>query len=107
MSDGRLGHGDVWWADLPGEKIRPVILLTRGRIASRLTRVVVAPVTSTVRDIATEVPVGQAEGVREGSVANLDNLQLLDVDRLLRRAGRVSEGRWSEFCRAVAKMMSC
>ena len=103
----RLGDGDVWWADFADEKIRPVVVLTRRRIASRLTHVVVAPITSTVRDIPTEVPLGSAEGVRDGSVANLDNLQLLDVDRLLGRAGRVPTDRWPEFCRAVATMMNC
>ena len=102
----RLGDGDVWWADFD-EKIRPVVVLTRRRIASRLTHVVVAPITSTVRDIPTEVPLGSAEGVRDGSVANLDNLQLLDVDRLLGRAGRIPTDRWPEFCRAVATMMNC
>ncbi len=102
-----LGHGDVWWADLADEKIRPVVVLTRRRIASRLTRVVVAPVTSTVRDIPTEVPLGAAEGVRDGSVANLDNIHLVEVDRLLRRAGRVGADRWPELCRAAATMMGC
>ncbi len=103
----RLGHGEVWWADLAGEKVRPVVVLTRRRIASRLIRVVVAPVTTTVRGIPTEVPLGADEGVRDGSVANLDNLHLVEVDRLLRRAGRVPETRWPEFCRAAATMMAC
>lgn len=107
MTAGGIGHGDVWWADLAEEKIRPVVVLTRRRVASRLTRLVVAPITSTVRDIPTEVAVGNAEGVRDGSVANLDNLQLLDAHRLLRRAGRVGDARWPEFCRAVTTMMAC
>lgn len=28
-----LGHGDIWWADVPGDKIRPVVILTRSRVA--------------------------------------------------------------------------
>ena len=107
MSESALGHGDVWRADLPGEEVRPVVVLTRRRIASRLTRIVVAPITSTVRDILTEVALGRAEGVLDGSVANVDNVQLLDAGRLLRRAGRVPDDRWLEFCYAVATMMSC
>ena len=102
-----LGHGQVWWADLSGEKIRPVVVLTRRRVAGRLQRVVVAPVTSTVRGIPSEVPIGRAEGVQAGSVANLDNLQLVEVDTLLRRMGTVSINRWPEFCSAVAFTMSC
>ena len=100
-----LGHGQVWWADL--DKVRPVVVLTRQRVAAHLVRVVVAPVTTTVRGLATEVPVGSEEGVRDGSVASLDNIQLLPVDRLLRRAGRVAPERWPEFCSAMAKVMAC
>ena len=102
-----IGHGQVWWADLPGEKIRPVVVLTRATVAEQLSRIVVAPITSTVRGIATEVPLGRAEGVQDGCVANLDNVQLLSASRLLRRAGRVDVSRWPEFCRAAARMMAC
>lgn len=107
MTPTDFGHGDIWWADLADEKIRPVVVLTRRRIAARLSSVVVAPITSTVRDIATEVPVGAAEGVQDGSVANVDNIQLLSTGRLLHRAGRIGPDRWPEFCRAVATMMGC
>lgn len=100
-----LGHGQVWWADL--DKIRPVVVLTRARVAGRLSRVVIAPVTTTVRDIATEVPLGSAEGLAEGSVANLDNVQLIGVDRLLRQAGTVAPTRWDEICSAMSSVMAC
>jgi mRNA interferase MazF len=100
-----VGHGQVWWADL--DKIRPVVVLTRARVAPLLTRVLVAPVTTTVRGIRTEVPLGSREGLKAGSVANLDNIQLLPIDRLLRLAGRVEPARWREFCAAAAAMMAC
>lgn len=100
-----LGHGQLWWADL--DEVRPVLILTRARVANRLQRVLVAPVTTTVRDIATEVAVGAREGVKEGSVANLDNVQLLPVDHLLRRAGRVDPSRWQEVCRAMSAVLDC
>lgn len=101
----RLGHAQVWWADL--DKVRPVVVLTRSRVASLLDRVLVAPVTTVVRDLPTEVALGQAEGVREGSVANLDNTQLIPVAALLRRAGRIEPSRWSEFCAAMGSVMAC
>ncbi len=100
-----LGHAQVWWADL--DKIRPVVVLTRARVAPRLHRVLVAPVTTTVRGLATEVTVGAAEGVRDGSVASLDNVQLVPVTWLLRRAGRIPPDRWHEFCRAMTAVMAC
>lgn len=100
-----LGHGQVWWADL--DKVRPVVVLTRGSVAARLRRVIVAPVTTTVRGIATEVPLGEAEGVRPGSVANLDNVQLLPVELLVARAGAFEPRRWPEVCTAMARVMAC
>ncbi|MGH9154907.1 MAG: type II toxin-antitoxin system PemK/MazF family toxin [Acidimicrobiales bacterium] len=105
MTVARLGHGQVWWADL--DKIRPVVVLTRSRIAPRLQRLLVAPITSTVRGLRTEVPLSRTEGVTDGSVANLDNVQLVPVNRLLRPAGRVAADRWPEFCAAMAKVMAC
>lgn len=100
-----VGHGQVWWADL--DKIRPVVVITRARVAPLLRRVLVAPVTSTVRGIVTEVALGSEEGVQAGSVANLDNIQLIPVERLLREAGRVPTTRWPEFCSAITAMMAC
>lgn len=100
-----LAHGQVWWADL--DKVRPVVVLTRARIAPRLRRVLIAPVTTTVREIPTEVPLGKAEGVKPGSVANLDNVHLISTDRLVALAGTVDPGRWPEFCDAMRKVMDC
>jgi mRNA interferase MazF len=99
--------GEVVWANIPGDKIRPVVILTRTHIVRRLHSVLVAPVTSTVRHIATEVPVGADEGVRDGSVANLDNILLLNKSALGRPCGKISPERWSEFCKAAGSMMSC
>ena len=100
-----LGHGQVWWADL--DKVRPVLVLTRRTVAPRLSRVLVAPITSTVRGIPTEVALGEPEGVAAGSAASLDNVQLLPVDRLLRRAGTVDDGRWPEVCDALTHAIGC
>ena len=69
-----VGHGQVWWADLTGDKVRPVVVLTRSWIAPRLSRVLVAPVTSREREIPSEVRLGSDDGVMDGSVANLAGL---------------------------------
>jgi mRNA interferase MazF len=95
----------VWWADL--DKVRPVVVLTRERVAPLLTRVLAAPITTTVRGLATEVPLGTPEGLGDSCVASLDNVQLVPVDHLLRRAGSVAPDRWPEFCAAMHKVMAC
>lgn len=100
-----LANGQVWWADL--EKVRPVLVLTRAGVAPLLTRVLVAPITTVVRHIPTEVAVGTAEGVREGSVVNLDNTQLVPVRALLRTAGTLAPDRWNEVCSAMSHTIGC
>ena len=102
-----LGHGQIWWADLDNDKVRPVVILTRAPVARRLERVLVAPVTSTVRHIPTEVALGSSTGTRQGSVANLDNSLLLNVDRLLELIGLVERQEWPRFCIAMQRVMGC
>ncbi len=100
-----VGHGQLWWADL--DKVRPVLVLTRARVAPLLTRLLVAPVTTTVRGLATEVAIGSEEGVRDGSVVSLDNAQLLAVGALLAPTGQMSVDRWPEVCSAMASVLAC
>ncbi len=102
-----LGHGQLWWADLDGDKIRPILVLTRSWVAPRLTRVLIAPITTTVRDIPCEVAVDGAEGVAVPSVVNLDNTQLVDTDRLLTRIGSMAPRRWPEVCAAMTHVIGC
>lgn len=97
----------MWWVCAADGKVRPVVVLTRESVAPLLRRVLVAPVTTTVRGIGSEVAVGREEGVKEGSVANLDNAQLIEVDALLGMAGRASDARWDAFCAAMTHVMAC
>ena len=102
-----VGHGQIWWADLERDKVRPVLILTRGWVAPRLSRVLVAPITTRVRGIHCEVLFGQGEGVEDGSAANLDNVQLVDRRELLGLAGRIRPERWREVCAAMAHVIAC
>lgn len=102
-----IGHGQLWWADLDGDKIRPVLVLTRSWIAPKLTRVLVAPITTTVRDIPCEVALDATNGVPKHCVANLDNIGLVDTDRLLDHIGNMTSNRWPAVCAAMAHVMAC
>ena len=57
-----------------GTRTRPVLVLTREYILDRLTRVTVAPITSRVRGIRTEVSVGSRNGLDHESVVSCDNI---------------------------------
>ena len=95
----------MWLADV--DKTRPVIVLTRNPMGRYLNAVLVAPVTSTVRNVSTEVPVGAADGIRAESVANLDNTQLLARARFIRRVGQATPETMSRLCRALAIAVDC
>jgi mRNA interferase MazF len=98
-------RGEVWLADL--DKIRPVIVLTRDPLGRLLHSVVVAPVTSTIRGLSTEVPLGHDDGIRHPSVANLDNVQLLARDRFRRRIGRAQPATLAALCSALSVAVDC
>lgn len=100
-------RGEVWLADLPGDKIRPVVVLTRGPVIRHLHSVIAAPVTSTVRNIASEVALARDEGLLRPSVANFDNLQLVVRTRLVRRIGTLSPEKLSDACRALRFAVAC
>ncbi|HEV8056702.1 MAG TPA: type II toxin-antitoxin system PemK/MazF family toxin [Nocardioidaceae bacterium] len=69
------------------DKTRPVLVLTREVVRPHLNRVTVAPITSTVRGLSTEVPVGPANGLDHASVISCDNIVTVPVSALGRQLG--------------------
>jgi mRNA interferase MazF len=93
---------EVRWANLP-EPIgrRPVLLLTRTAAYRYLAKIVVAEITTTVRGIPQEVPLGRREGLDRPSVANLDNIHVIPAARLGDLVGILEGARHTEVKRAV------
>lgn len=98
-------RGEVWLVEL--DKVRPVVVLTRDPLGGYLRSVIVGPVTSTVRGLSTEVPIGPADGVARDSVVNLDNLQLLSRRRLRRHVGDVRPSTMRTICHAASIALGC
>jgi mRNA interferase MazF len=69
------------------DKTRPVLILTREVVRPHLTRVTVAPITSTIRGLSTEVPVGPANGLDHASIVSCDNIVTVPVTALGRQLG--------------------
>ncbi|MCW2549720.1 MAG: Cell growth inhibitor/plasmid maintenance toxic component, PemK-like protein putative toxin of [Mycobacterium sp.] len=69
------------------DKSRPVLVLTRELVRPHLTRVTVAPITSTIRGLSTEVPVGVANGLAHDSVVSCDNIVTVPKETLGRQVG--------------------
>ncbi len=102
----RPRQGDVWWAEAE-DKRRPVLIVTRSDAIHVLNRVVVAPVTRTVRGIPTEIALGPDEGLPAECVASFDNVQPISRHLLTERVGSLAvEGR-AEVCRALDALADC
>ena len=71
------------------DKTRPVLVLTRELVRPHLTRVTVAPITSTVRGLSSEVLVGRDNGLDHPSVVSCDNLVTIPTAALGRQIGRL------------------
>jgi mRNA interferase MazF len=71
------------------DKTRPVLILTRELVRPHLTRVTVAPITSRIRGLTTELAVGPANGLDHDSVVSLDNITTIAVSDLGHQIGRL------------------
>jgi mRNA interferase MazF len=93
---------ELYWAKLPAPiGRRPVLLLTRTAAYDYLTNVIVVEITSTIRGIAQEVPLGPREGLTQRSVANFDNFHVVPKHLLSEKIGAVAASRIWEVKRAL------
>jgi len=105
---GRVNRGEVWMVQFKApDKRRPVLVLTRQEVISMLSTVMVAPITSTVRGLPSEVPVGIEEGLKKVSAVNLDHVQTVDQARLPQFVGSLSREQMVKVCRALAIATGC
>lgn len=104
MSDPR--QGDVWWAQAD-DKRRPVLIVTRSDAIPVLDRIVVAPVTRTVRSIPTEISMGPDDGLQTECAASFDNLQPINRRLLTKPIASLDALRRPEICAALAALADC
>ena len=100
-------RGEVWWADVPGDTVRPVVVVTRERFITRLHSILVAPVTTTVRGIPTEVVLTVDDGLPRHCAASFDNVFTLRRSRLRSRISSLTPDRHDELCRAYRFAAGC
>lgn len=99
-------QGEIWWAEAE-DKRRPVLVVTRNEAIPVLERIVVAPVTRTIRTIATEVALGPDQGLSVECVASFDNLQPIRRSFLTSRVGILADDQAHEICRAISALTDC
>lgn len=102
-----VAQGELWLMETPNQKRRPVLVVSRDEAIPVLNNIVVAPVTSTVRDIPTCIPVGPEHGIDHDSVATFDNLAAVPKSVLTTRLGHLGLGGRRRICEALDALANC
>lgn len=104
----RVARGEVrLYRFAPPDKARPVLVLTRGSAIGYLSTVTVAPISSSIRDVPSEVQLGLEEGMKGPCAVNLHNVLTVHQRNLGRRLGSLSPGVMDRVCRALAFSLGC
>lgn len=102
-----MTRGEIWLAQV-GRKRRPVLVLTRHEVIDVRALVTVAEVTTSIRNIASEVDFDhQDAGLDRPSVINCDGLHTITKGFLTTYAGSVSEETMKRVCFAVGYALGC
>jgi mRNA interferase MazF len=91
----------------PPDKRRPVVVLTRDSAIAYLSTVTVAPITSTVRGVPSEVVLDQQDGMKHTCAINLHNAVTVSQRRLGRRVARLSPAKMAELCTSLRFCLGC
>ncbi len=105
---GTLSRGDVrLYRFAPPDKQRPVLVLTRDSAIGHLTSVTVAPITSTIRGVPSEVILDIDDGMKGRCAVNLHNAVTVAQARLGRRVANLNADRMQEVCAALRFSLGC
>ena len=105
---GGIARGDIrLYRFASPDKKRPVVVLTRDSAISYLSTVTIAPITSTIRGVPSEVALGEDDGMKAPCAVNLHNTITVSQDRLGKRVARLSSARMNEICAALRFSLGC
>ncbi len=103
-----IARGDVRLYQFPRpDKQRPVVVLTRQSAIAYLSAVTVAPITSTMREVPSEVRLTEADGMKGRCAVNLHNVVTVSKAHLGRRVAVLSAERLREICAALGFALGC
>ena len=101
-------RGEVWWCELAEVGRRPVVVLSRDAVIPRHRRTLVAPCTTTIRGLVSEVLLDpSADPVPLVSAVNLDSVESVSLGVLVDRLGRLSDERMRQVCAALSVAVDC
>ncbi len=101
-------RGELWWCEPPEIGRRPVVVLSRDAAIPRLRRALVAPCTTTIRGLPSEVMLEPADDpIGRRSAVNLDSVESVSIAVLVERLGTLSAARLREICSALEVAVDC
>ncbi len=104
----RVARGDIrLYRFIPPDKTRPVVVLTRDSAIAYLSNVTVAPITSTIRGVPSEVVLNEEDGMKAPCAVNLHNAVTISRSRLGRRLAQLDTLRMKEICAALRFSLGC
>jgi mRNA interferase MazF len=105
---GRVARGEIrlHWFSAP-DKQRPVLVLTRESAISYLSAITVAPVTSTIRGVPSEVVLKEEDGMKHRCAVTLHSVVTVSKEHLGRRVAELSAQRLTEVCSALGFALAC
>lgn len=105
---GRIARGDVRLYQFAApDKKRPIVVLTRGSAIGYLSTVTVAPITSAIRGVPSEVVLNQDDGMKTPCAVNLHNAVTVTQQKLGKRLAQLSPARMREICAALRFSLGC
>jgi len=105
---GAIERGEVRLYRFPHpNKQRPVVVLTRNSAIGYLSSVTVAPITSTIRGVPSEVLLTERDGMKNSCAINLHNVVTVSQAHLGRRVATLSSERLREICAALGFALGC
>jgi len=97
-----MKRGEIRWYKFKSpDKKRPVLILTRNSVLEYLGEVTVAPITSTIRDIPSEVLLSGSDGMPRDCVVNFDHIQTVSKSRIGSLISVLSPERLEEVREAI------
>ena len=101
-------RGEVWWCEPAEIGRRPVVVVSRDAAIPVLRRVLIAPCTTTIRRLPSEVVLEPGDDpIPRLCAINLDSIESVPVSLLAERLGRLSDARMGEVCSAISVAMDC
>jgi mRNA interferase MazF len=102
-----MRRGEVWLHESPTRKPRPVLILSRDSAIGVLRTVVAVPATRSIRNIPTEIPLDESDGMREPCVLSTDNVGLYNKAYLTRHLTTLTSERMAQLCHALSLAIDC